>query len=133
MLDVIEPAIATQRLVMDPKAIRDKENQIQITRLTNTRGALKHDDRIDALSHAVQFYSDMLGVDVDKRIVEAEKKEREETIKQWADDDRRHEFIVENFTSGAVKKENETFTPPNRKPRRLFDWNTMRGNGGMRY
>ena len=76
MLDVIEPAIATQRLVMDPKAIRDKENQIQITRLTNMRGALKHDDRIDALSHAVQFYSDMLGVDVDKRIVEAEKKER---------------------------------------------------------
>ena len=133
MLDVIEPAIATQRLVMDPKAIRDKENQIQITRLTNMRGALKHDDRVDALSHAVQYYSDMLGVDVDKRIVEAEKKEREETIKQWADDDRRHEFIVENFTSGAVKKENQTFRPPNRKPRRLFDWNTMRGNGGMRY
>ena len=132
MLDVIEPAIATQRLVMDPKAIRDKENQIQITRLTNMRGALKHDDRIDALSHAVQYYSDMLGVDVDKRIVEAEKKEREETIKQWADDDRRHEFIVENFTSGAVKKENEVM-PQRRQPRRLFDWNTMRSNGGMRY
>lgn len=132
MLDVLEPAIATQRLIMDPKAIGDKENQIQLTRLTNKKGALKHDDRIDALSHAVQYYTEMLGVDVDKRIVEAEKKERDDQVAEWADDSRRHNFIVEHFTSGAVKKDNETFVPPQRKPSRLFDWNKM-GRGGIKY
>ena len=50
ILDIIEPAIATQRLIMDPRTMSDKENQIQITRLTARRGALKHDDRIDALA-----------------------------------------------------------------------------------
>ena len=131
MLDILEPAIATQRLIMDPKAIGDKENQVQLTRLTSMRGALKHDDRVDALSHAVQYYTDMLGVDVDKRIVEAAKKEREDTIAQWADDDRRHAFIVDNFTSGAVKKPNETM-PHRQPPKRLFDWGTM-GRGGIKY
>ena len=66
----------------------------------------------------------MLGVDVDKRILEDEKREREDLIQEWADDDRRHAFIVENFTSGAATKEFENFVPVVRRPRkRLFDWN----------
>ena len=42
----------------------------QMSRLTQERGALAHDDRLDALSMAVQYWTDQMAVDADKKIVE---------------------------------------------------------------
>lgn len=119
LLDTLEPVMATQRLVMDPKALKDKENQIQITRLTNRRGSLKHDDRIDALAHAVSYYTEMLGVDVDAVIAANETRARKEEVEMWANDTRRTSMIIESCTSGAARVENK----PKHQPRmRLFGW-----------
>lgn len=124
LLDTLEPVIATQRLVFDPRALRDKENQIQITRLTTRRGALKHDDRIDALAHSVSYYTDMLGVDPDAVIKANEERARKEELKMWADDTRRTAMIIERSTSGAART--EIPVRPKTQSNRLFSWSTMK-------
>lgn len=130
ILDVLEPVIATQRLVFDPRAMNDKENQIQLTRLTYKRGALKHDDRIDALSHAVSYYSEMLGVDVDAVIAANEHKAYKDEVALWSDDNRRNNMIIETCTSGAARIENPK--PKLYKQGRLISWKNMK-KGGLRW
>lgn len=127
LLDTLEPVIATQRLVMDPRALKDKTNQLQITRLTDQRGALKHDDRVDALAHAVSYYTDMLGVDVDAVIAANEAKAVKEEQKMWADDDRRSAMIIETCTSGAARRETPTYKPVRKG--RLMSWGNMKKGG----
>lgn len=127
LLDTLEPVIATQRLVMDPRALKDKTNQLQITRLTDQRGALKHDDRVDALAHAVSYYTDMLGVDVDAVIAANEAKAVKEEQKMWADDDRRGAMIIETCTSGAARRETPTYKPVRKG--RLMSWGNMKKGG----
>ena len=127
LLDTLEPVIATQRLVMDPRALKDKTNQLQITRLTDQRGALKHDDRVDALAHAVSYYTDMLGVDVDAVIAANEAKAVKEEQKMWADDDRRSAMIIETCTSGAARRDTPTYKPVRKG--RLMSWGNMKKGG----
>ena len=72
MADTLEPMLAKHRLVMDKSVIEDdyrsiqkydqekrlaKSLIVQMTRLTRDRGCLRHDDRIDALSMAVAYWS----------------------------------------------------------------------------
>lgn len=95
MIDNIEPVLSAHRLVFNTRAIRDEETQKQITRLQDLKGALKHDDRVDVLSAACEYWKEWLQVDVD---IEAEKNSRkaeEEYIKMWTDDARRGELITE--------------------------------------
>lgn len=76
ILDVLEPIMAQHRLVMDKGLInRDfesaQESQIyalfyQLTRLTRERGALGHDDRLDALSMAVAYWVEQMAQDNSK-------------------------------------------------------------------
>ena len=112
---------------MDPRALKDKTNQLQITRLTDQRGALKHDDRVDALAHAVSYYTDMLGVDVDAVIAANEAKAIKEEQKMWADDDRRSAMIIETCTSGAARRETPTYKPVRKG--RLMSWGNMKKGG----
>jgi hypothetical protein len=121
ILDTIEPVIANGRLVMDPRVLSDKENQIQLTRISRRRGSLKRDDRIDALAHAVSYYTDMLGVDVDKMIVAQEEKNRQEEYDMWENDGRRANMISRGL-SGAVK----VFNTNKKLPNRLIQWNDIR-------
>ena len=66
--DVLEPVLGAHRLVVLAEVIRadytpdSKDNQLfyQMTRITRTRGALKHDDRLDALAIAVQFFTERM-------------------------------------------------------------------------
>jgi len=46
----------------------------QMTRLTADRGALRHDDRLDALSMAVAYWSEQMAVD-EARGIAAQKQE----------------------------------------------------------
>lgn len=84
ILDTLEPIMAQHRLVFDTSAIKDKENQIQISRMQDRRGALKHDDRVDILASAVSTWSDELVINPDTLIERNKTKEYLETIKNWA-------------------------------------------------
>jgi hypothetical protein len=71
--DVLEPLLLQHRLVVDAKVVEkdaeaDATRQLfyQLTRLTRERGALRHDDRLDALSMAVAYWVEQMARDTDK-------------------------------------------------------------------
>jgi len=73
IIDALEPVLNQHRLVMDATVLRtdqksDQRYQLfyQLTRITRDRGALRHDDRLEALAMAVKFWADQLARDVSK-------------------------------------------------------------------
>lgn len=84
--DTLEPIMARHRLVIDPRVLREdySANQApedlfhmfayQLTRMTRERGAVRHDDAVDALSMAVAWFTDRMAVDAD---LEAERRKEE--------------------------------------------------------
>jgi hypothetical protein len=95
MIDALEPVMAGHRLVFNSKAIREEKTQIQLTRLTDKRGALKHDDRVDVLSAACEYWKDWLQVDVDDMAAKNAAKAADDYVNMWADDARRGQIIRE--------------------------------------
>lgn len=85
IIDTLEPIMNQHRLVIDPKVIqRDFESAqtyplesqlkyqliYQMSRLTKQRGAITHDDRLDALSMAVAYWTEQMAQDADNRMQE---------------------------------------------------------------
>jgi hypothetical protein len=75
IIDTLEPVLSTHRLIVDQKLIeRDYETSkdikysllYQLTRITRDRGALVHDDRLDALAMAVNYWTEHMARDNDK-------------------------------------------------------------------
>jgi predicted phage terminase large subunit-like protein len=102
MINALEPVMAQHRLVFNAKAIKDKETQHQITRLTAQRGSLRHDDRVDALSAAVSFWEDTLGLNVDHAVAKNREKERQAEVDLWLSDNRVY-GLLGNKASGAMR------------------------------
>ena len=96
MLSNLEPVMAGHRLVFNARAIRDEETQKQITRLTNLRGALKHDDRVDVLSAACEHWKPYIQIDVDMMADRNLRKAQDDYVKMWEDDTRRGQLISES-------------------------------------
>ena len=83
MIDTLEPILNQHRLVVDDKVIlQDYQAETdlkyklfyQLTRLTKDKGSLIHDDRLDALSIAVNYWVETLDRDI-QQAVEDHKKE----------------------------------------------------------
>jgi hypothetical protein len=87
--------------VFNTKAIKDQETQKQITRLTERRGALKHDDRVDCIAAAVSYWSDSIGMNPDTIIEKNKQKEHQDTVKEWLSNKRVMGLLGERV-SGAV-------------------------------
>jgi hypothetical protein len=101
ILNILEPVIAQHKLVFNTKAIKDQETQKQITRLTDRRGALKHDDRVDCIAAAVSYWVDNIGMNPDTIIEKNKEKEHKETIKEWLSNKRVLGLLGEKV-SGAI-------------------------------
>jgi len=64
IIDTLEPVISAHRLIIDEDLARKEARAddhrysflYQLTHITRDRGALKHDDRLDALAGAVAHY-----------------------------------------------------------------------------
>jgi hypothetical protein len=73
IIDTLEPPLNQHRLIFDRKVIEDDVDLLdedlsrslfyQMTRLTKEKGALKHDDRLDALAIMVRYWLDALAQD----------------------------------------------------------------------
>jgi len=78
MIDTLEPVMMRHKLVIDPEVLKEDFESIQkyessvkvekslvyqMTRLCAERGALKHDDRVDALSIAVSYFTEIMARD----------------------------------------------------------------------
>lgn len=83
IIDTLEPVMNQHRLVIDPKVIQKDYDSVQsmppdvgikymltyqMTRITKVRGALAHDDRLDVLAMAVQYWVDQMAADADTEI-----------------------------------------------------------------
>jgi len=86
IIDTIEPVLSSHRLIVDRKLIEadyistqgmSPEKALkyqlfyQLSRITNMKGALVHDDRLDVLSMAVGYWTEQLAADRDKLIKSA--------------------------------------------------------------
>lgn len=93
IIDTLEPVMMAHKLVIDPSVIEDdfrtaqKYEQakrlqkmliFQMTRLTADRGALRHDDRLDALAMAVAYFTEQMGHDAER----GERLEKEEALQK---------------------------------------------------
>lgn len=101
ILDTLEPVMSQHRLVFDTSAINNKETQIQITRMQDKRGALKHDDRVDILASTVKNWSDEMIVNPDVLIERNKVKEHHETVKSWLSNERVYTLLPDKM-SGAL-------------------------------
>lgn len=109
IIKTLEPVMNSHRLVFKPSAIKDQETQRQITRITNTRGALKHDDRVDVLAAAVLYYEEFLGIDVDTAVEKAAQAEIDNIWKMMKDDSKRGIWLLGDRVSGAVRNADPKF------------------------
>lgn len=99
--DTLEPIMARGSLIIDEQVIRNDwpstavypahKRQLytlahQLTMITRDRGALVHDDRLDALAAACKHWIDALAVDQTKDLA----KRREKEHKEWCKDPLNH-------------------------------------------
>lgn len=95
IIDTLEPVMMQHRLVVDYKVIeRDYETTTkdahyslfyQLGRLTSERGALKHDDRLDALAMAVNYWVKLMDADAQRIEVEQRAELLDKEIQDFLD------------------------------------------------
>lgn len=83
ILETLEPAMASHRVVIDEMVAKDEKLMKQLTHLSRERGCLRHDDRIEAFAGAVGIFKDQLVVDSEKAARENLEKEVEMEVKAW--------------------------------------------------
>lgn len=96
ILDVLEPLMAQHRLVVSKAVVEEDHASVQsyptdqqtnyrlfyqMTRITRQKGALVHDDRLDALAGAVSFWTDAMAQDAKKAAEKANEKAFEAAVK----------------------------------------------------
>jgi hypothetical protein len=100
-IDCLEPVMSSHRVIIDEGLVKrictrkDRNNDIdaafksgfyQMTRLTKERGCLKFDDWIDAFAGAVGWWTDRLGVAVNKQARERRAERLDEELEKFMED-----------------------------------------------
>ena len=83
IIDTLEPVMNQHKLIIDPEVIRNDYESVQhhppekaqrymltyqMTRITKDRGSLAHDDRLDVVAMAVQYWVEQMAADADQLI-----------------------------------------------------------------
>lgn len=93
IIDTVEPVLQQHRMILDPSvASYDYESCTQdisyalfhqLSRVTYDRGALKHDDRLDALAIMVHYWVEHMAMDAEKIDMQRRKKAMDKEIQDW--------------------------------------------------
>jgi hypothetical protein len=92
IIDTLEPVMSSHRLIVDQKIIQkdyDTATDIkyslfyQLTRITRDRGALVHDDRLDALAIAVNYWVETMGRDNNKAAKDIQSQAMDRELKKF--------------------------------------------------
>ena len=112
IVDTLEPVMNQHRLVIDPKVVENDYKTVQeypvesqarymlfhqMTRITKDKGALIHDDRLDALQMVVQYWVDFMAADA-----EIEIQTRKEEL---------FDMEIEKFMDGVFNKKHIESSP----------------------
>lgn len=100
IIDTLEPLMNSHRLIVDQSLVEREvsaaldsasDDRIiynlfyQMTRITKERGALKHDDRLDALAMACAYWVDSVAQDADRMARELEEEKLEKTLEEFVE------------------------------------------------
>ena len=101
IIDSLEPVLNQHRLVIDPKIVEwdYKSNQdapgetrllymlfYQMSRMCREKGAVKHDDRIDALAQGVKWFTDSFAISADEQMKQDRRDEWNDMLQGFLDD-----------------------------------------------
>lgn len=101
LCDSLEPVFQNHRLVLGPSLLDADHTSLktyptesgfhysliyQISRLTREKGALTHDDRLDALSMAVMYWTEQLAADADVEQRSHKEAELDKALEKFMDD-----------------------------------------------
>lgn len=94
IIDTIEPVLGSHKLIVTPECINKDIDSVpegdykyslfyQMTRITSDRGALVHDDLVDALAIGIGYLVDFMGIDADEGINEVTSEWLEESLESF--------------------------------------------------
>ena len=101
IIDSLEPVLNQHRLVVDPKVVTwDYNSNIntapetrlqymlfyQMSRMCREKGAVKHDDRIDALAQGVKWFTDALSLSATREIALRKAEDWSDHMQAWLED-----------------------------------------------
>ena len=101
IIDSLEPILNQHRLVIDrsviewdfksnPQAAPEERLQYmlfyQMSRMCREKGAVRHDDRLDALAQGVQYYTDAMGISALEEIKNRKRNEWNALLEEMLDD-----------------------------------------------
>ena len=92
IIDTLEPVMMSHRLIVNASVIEDdykvyeksavKSLIYQMTRISRERGALAHDDRLDAVTMGVNYWVEELAKDADEGLED----EKERMLEEWLEE-----------------------------------------------
>jgi hypothetical protein len=98
MIDTLEPVIATHKLVIDPNVIEQDFKSIQayptekrtsyslvfqMSRITLDRGSLVHDDRLEALAIGVNYFTEHMAQNAEKKMESRRNRIRDKELRAF--------------------------------------------------
>ena len=101
IIDALEPVLNQHRLVLNRSVIdwdfksnpeRPPEERLlymlfyQMSRMCREKGAVKHDDRLDALAQGVKYYTDALAISAHETVKIRKREDWNDMMEAWADD-----------------------------------------------
>ena len=101
IIDALEPVLNQHRLVVDRNVIEWDYNSnknappeerllymlfYQMSRMCREKGAVKHDDRLDALAQGVKYFTDAMSISANQEIIKRKMEEWNDLQQAWMDD-----------------------------------------------
>ena len=131
IIDSLEPILNQHRLVIDRSVIEKdfKSNPdaapeerllymlfYQMSRMCREKGAIRHDDRLDALSQGIKYYTDAMGISALEAIKDRKRTEWNAMLEEFFDDPQssaNHLVLGMNLTQRQQAKGNSKNSVPN--------------------
>ena len=101
IIDALEPVLNQHRLIVDHSVIQSDfrsnpdappEERLlymlfyQMSRMCREKGAVRHDDRIDALAQAVKYYTDAMAISANQQMILQKQEDWNDMMDAWIDD-----------------------------------------------
>ncbi len=101
IIDSLEPILNQHRLICDRKVIdwdynsnKDEAPELrllymlfyQMSRMCREKGAVKHDDRLDALAQGVKYFTDALSISAYEAVKQRNRDDWQDILDTWTDD-----------------------------------------------
>jgi len=131
IIDSLEPILNQHRLVIDRSVVEKdfKSNPdappeerllymlfYQMSRMCREKGAIRHDDRIDALSQGIKYYTDAMGISALEAIKDRKRTEWNAMLEEFFDDPQssaNHLVLGMNLTQRQQANSNPKNSVPN--------------------